>query len=218
MQANTLDIGTGIYTLKDAELLLGIPVNRMSSWLNKYWNNRFAAETLYTRKESGTRYFNFYTLIELKVVSQMREMGLTFKEIEKAHQTLSINFGSPFPFAHHDLYYTKNWIYILTEQGIAKADDTLQYGFQDLIKPYAHRIDFDEREKLAKALFLNDTKDIVAQPDIQFGEPVIAGTRIKALDIYSYYNAGESIASLAQDYQVSEQQIRHAIELYNNAA
>ncbi|TNE68558.1 DUF433 domain-containing protein [bacterium] len=218
MQANTLDIGTGIYTLKDAELLLDIPMHRMSRWLNTYWNNRFATETLYTRKESGTRYFNFYTLIELNVVSQMREMGLTFKEIEKAHQTLSKNFGSPFPFAHHDLYYNKNWIYILTEQGIAKADDTLQFGFQDLIKPYAHRIDFDEREKLAKALFLNDAKDIVAQPDIQFGEPVIAGTRIKALDIYSYFKAGETIKSLAEDFHVTENQIKHAIDLYKDAA
>lgn len=218
MQANILEIGTGIYTLRDAQQLLGVPAQRMSRWLNSYWNNRFASESDYTQKEGGIRYFNFYTLIELKVVSIMRDKGLSFKEIEKAHHLLAAHFKTSYPFAYKDLYISKNWIYFLTENGVVSANEKWQYGIEEFIKPYANRIDFDEREKVAKALYLNDEKDIVAQPDVQLGEPVFTGTRIKAHDIFAYYEAGETIENLANDYGLSKVNIQHAIAFYSKAA
>lgn len=218
MQANTLDIGTGIYTLNDAPLLLGIPKQRLSRWLSTYWNTRFITDSTYTQKDGGLRYFNFHTLIELKVVSIMREAGLSFLKIEEAHRLLSEQFNSPYPFAYKDLYLSKNWIYFLTEKGVVSADKKMQYGLEEFIKPYAQLIDFDERDKIASALYLNEEKDLVTRPDIQLGEPVFVGTRIKVHDIVAYVEAGESIENLTNDFGLSKANIEHALSLYSSAA
>ena len=48
-------------------------------------------------------------------------------------------------------------------------------------------------------------------PTISFGRPVIAGTGIPVSSIYERYRAGDSVASLAQDFRLEISAIEEAI-------
>jgi hypothetical protein len=34
-------LGTGIYTMSDIALILGIPYPKVNRWINSFWNDRF---------------------------------------------------------------------------------------------------------------------------------------------------------------------------------
>jgi uncharacterized protein (DUF433 family) len=57
----------------------------------------------------------------------------------------------------------------------------------------------------------NDPKNIVLDPRLGFGQPVIAGTGIATRVVASRYLAGESVAALATDYRVTTEQAEDAI-------
>ncbi len=59
---------------------------------------------------------------------------------------------------------------------------------------------------------------IVIDPHHRFGEPVIEDTNISAESIFSFYNAGESISTIASLYDISEKQVNDALDFFSIAA
>ncbi len=52
---------------------------------------------------------------------------------------------------------------------------------------------------------------ISVDPDVRFGKPCIAGTRIDVATIIGALAAGETVETVAREYQLSPQQIRAAL-------
>jgi uncharacterized protein (DUF433 family) len=52
---------------------------------------------------------------------------------------------------------------------------------------------------------------ISSEPDVRFGKPCIAGTRIDAATVVGLIAAGESADTLAAEYQLSIEQVRAAL-------
>jgi uncharacterized protein (DUF433 family) len=52
---------------------------------------------------------------------------------------------------------------------------------------------------------------ISVDPDIRFGKPCIAGTRIDVATIIGALAAGETVETVASEYELSPQQIRTAL-------
>jgi uncharacterized protein (DUF433 family) len=55
------------------------------------------------------------------------------------------------------------------------------------------------------------TRSIVSKPDVMFGQPCIAGTRVPASMLGARFAAGDSIADLVTDYELSESDIVEAL-------
>jgi uncharacterized protein (DUF433 family) len=48
-------------------------------------------------------------------------------------------------------------------------------------------------------------------PEVAFGRPVITGTRITTRVLFARFEAGESAAKLARDYEIEVAQVEDAI-------
>lgn len=57
---------------------------------------------------------------------------------------------------------------------------------------------------------------IVEDKDIRFGKPVIDGTRVAVEDVVeSFYDAGRSTADIAEDFNVSEEEVEEALRYHH---
>ena len=80
---------------------------------------------------------------------------------------------------------------------------------------YLERI---ERDVLGPARFFPFTtyeiacpKVIVMDPCVDFGRPVIEGTRIETIMIFDRFDGGESLSSLANDYELDMVAVEEAV-------
>ena len=72
---NTLDIGNGIYTLREISQILRLDYQKVYRWLNKYWDGELGAEfqQSYSWSVDSSKAVGFHTLIEFYVMMQLAE-------------------------------------------------------------------------------------------------------------------------------------------------
>jgi hypothetical protein len=141
---------------------------------------RDAAEALGHGGTGKDRTFDFYTLIELFTIGQLRAQGLSWPTLRKARTEPMERFQTPHPFAMEGLLVDGHRL--LKELG----DETLlelgpggQTAFEKVIAPFCRRLDFDETTKLASRFYPDGPEsDVVIDPHHAFGRPVISGTNI----------------------------------------
>ncbi len=54
--------------------------------------------------------------------------------------------------------------------------------------------------------------EIIQDPDIRFGKPVIKGTRISVYDILEALKRGQTIDEIAEEFKISKEDMIKAIE------
>ena len=92
-----------------------------------------------------------------------------------------------------------------------------QLAIREVIETYLERVEHD-REGLASRFYpfsrgdgRNAPKLIVIDPAIAFGRPVIAGSGVRASVVANFFNSGETIAELAEEYRLQTEQIEEAV-------
>jgi uncharacterized protein (DUF433 family) len=64
----------------------------------------------------------------------------------------------------------------------------------------------------------DSTRSVVIDPRRSFGRPVLVGAGIRTQVIADRINAGETVGELADDYELTEEQIRDALVFHQAAA
>lgn len=200
-------IGKGIYSISDAAVILNMPVNKVRTWVNKYWELEFLKgdEDSYTWGEKREKAFHFLTLIEIIAVDSFREIGVSFPKIKLAHSKLSELLDTQYPFAHASLMSDgKKIFYEYLDESLLEVDERQQFSFTKLVAPYCKKIDFQDKTQLAERFWpLGKNHKIVVDPHHSFGQPVIKGTNTTVETIYSMLNAGESPEFVASIYELN---------------
>lgn len=204
----TPKIGEGIYLIPDIAEILGLPYHKVNNWANEFWST-------HTFGEKGNKAINFLTLIEFYTFYQLRDKGISAQKIKKAHELISKEQNTEYPFARpietdgKDIWY--NYL-----ENIIRADGRKQIDLKKILDPFLHKIDFGGN-KIAERYFPLDRKHkIVIDPKHQFGQPTIVNTNIKASTIYSYYKGGETKQNIKYIYNLTSKQINDAILYYKN--
>ncbi len=99
---NRLELGNGIYTMADIAHILRLPYYKVYKWVTKYWDKDLGSDFRDSYSwiiDNNNRAVSFHTLIELYVFIQFSEVGVSTRDILKAHKELSGLFKTPFPFA-----------------------------------------------------------------------------------------------------------------------
>jgi uncharacterized protein (DUF433 family) len=201
-------LASGAYTLPDASRLLGLPLARLRAWVL----GRGVAEALGYRGTGKDRTFDFYTLIELFTIAQLRTHGLSWPTLRKARAELMERFQTPHPFALEGLLVDGHRL--LKELG----DETLlelgsggQTAFEKVIAPFCRRLDFDRTTKLASRFYPEGPQaGVVIDPQHAFGRPVISGTNITTEALACLIRGGEKIEDVAQDFRLEPEQVENA--------
>lgn len=162
----------------------------------------------------GRLLLNFPDLVSCQAIALMREAGLSMHTIRKAEQNLSEGGRRTQPFAYRDVWYGGHLIVDRVDpEHVFSALRPGQRGWAFVLEGMASL-----REKLGfadatgKAIWWEPEPGIRFDPEIQFGKPCIAGTRIPISAIWGFRVAGETAKSIAADYEVEVTDIERAYD------
>lgn len=201
--------------LPDAARLLGFPPDRLRKWvrgLPEGLTRRFPAGPFASRAEGRDRHIDFYTLIELFTVAELRRLGVTMRTLKANRAELAERFSTPYPFALRGLLTDgRRLLKELNEKALLELGSGGQSAFEEVVAPFCRRLDFDATSQLA-ALFFPMGRDVpvVVSPAHAFGRPVIAGTNLPTETVANLVRGGESLDDIAAEYQLSREEVESA--------
>lgn len=215
---NTLKIGQGIYTRRDIADILRQPYQKVSRWINVYWDGKLgeAYEDRYSWRTDGSQAVSFHTLVEFYLMMLFSEAGVPPRRVMEAHQQLSKMYDTAFPFAKREvldnLRTDNQRIYFETPDGdIVSLDGTRQLNMK-FVQLFFKKLDFDQDNLASKFWPLGKDKAIVIDPARKFGHPVVNGHNVYPETLYGHHKAGDPIAYIAHVYQLQEKEVEDALE------
>jgi uncharacterized protein (DUF433 family) len=224
MTSSVLAIGRGLYTVSEISKILRLPYYKVNRWLNKYWDGQLgkAFNTTYSNKIKSTKAVSFYTLIEFYVCYQLLNAQVPIKNIIKARLELTKKYGSNYPFAQKDILLNiktdGSKVFIeLGNNDILSLDGTQQLNIT-FIKQFYKNLDFDKELMATRYWPLGKAKSVIVDPKHQFGHPVVENTNIYPETLFGLYRGGESIEVIAKLYDLTENEVKDAIEYCYQAA
>lgn len=214
---NKISIGSGCYTAPEIAHILQLPYSKVRRWMVDYWDGKLGKEfeSKYSWTIEGSRAVSFHTLIEFYVMMQLSSAGVKPKDILKAHQKLSEDYNTAFPFATKRLI--KNiktdgrTVYIAIGENTISLDGTNQLNLP-LIKEFFKNLEFDGKETAQRFWPRGKDKSVVIDPLRKFGHPIIEGYNIYPEILYNHFKAGDPIHYLTAVYNLSEKEIKDAID------
>lgn len=189
--------------------------------MREYWDNRLAAKkgTTYSFGDKGNKAIDFLTLMEFYTFYQLRKNGVSVKKIIKAHDEIGKAYNTRFPFALSKKISSeqkKVWYEYLDE--MICADGKHQLAFKKVIEPFLAKIEFDDSNLATRFSPLGNGRYVVVDPKIQFGEPVVSGTRVTASTIIRLIRGGERKEHIALLYGLPNAAIDDVEEFYAKQA
>ncbi len=217
-------LGEGIYFTKDIATILDLDYQLVKRWIVGYWDEHFKS----TFGEKKSRAINFYSLIEFYTFYKLREKGVSPQELRKAHQVISAELNTKYPFAVADAFNFekrkyKNFIWYGVNDtehdttNIIKADGKGQISLS-FIQHFLERIEYDKNNLAQRFFPLENTKNIVVDPKRQFGQPIIYGTNIKTQTLYHLHLGGETNEDICNLYNLTNDKVQDAINFHLKTA
>jgi len=214
---NKPQLGLGIYTPAEIAQILRLPYYKVNRWIDKYWDGELGQEfeKSYSWKTENSKAVSFHTLVEFYVMMQFADAGVKTRKVLEAHKELSQNFNTSFPFALKEVLDGINTdgkrIFFSLNDNTLTLDGTKQLNL-GFIKVFFKKLDFDANNLASKLWPLGKEKSILIDPSRKFGHPVMEMKNIYPETIYGHFKAGDPIEYISYVYELTEKEVRDAIE------
>ena len=207
-------LGEGIYTFSEARAILAHRPSHLSERQLRYWMDTGLTPPSY-RDDRGDAVLSFLDLISLEVVGRFRSIGTSLQRVRVIEETLR-EFAPDLerPFAYRLFYRDGATIWAkrsneddpLVIELLGRRSDRRhkQLAWQDAIATFAEEIRFEGPDERAAGWELSPWVEI--DPTVQFGTPIVRGTRIPVRTIAANL-AAHSTHEIADWYGLSEQQV-----------
>jgi uncharacterized protein (DUF433 family) len=222
------------YSIPEAAHYLQMPPSTLRWWV-KGWTYRTEAGerfsspliVLPTLPEKGPLLLSFVNIVEAHVLDAFRRgHRIAMYKVREALSYLEAHFPSPHPLANQK-FETDGIDLFLDKYGqLINISQDGQLAMRDVLRVYLTRIERDAAGAPVKLYLFtrarqaDEPKVVVIDPYVSFGRPVLVGTGIPTAVIADRYKAGDSIQTLAEDYERPPCDIEEAIrcELNRQAA
>lgn len=198
---------TPAYSAVQASHYVGVPIQTLLGWI---------AKGLISVPSSGAITFN--NLAEAHVLKAMRRVhGLSLQAIRKALEELAHVRKNSHPLLDESFETDGVDLCIRDQDAVINLSKRSQREFREFVSLYMHRIQRDDKGRVASlypfivADQANEPKHISISPAVSFGKPVLAGTGISTSVIVGRFKARDSVADLAQEYEVDPAVLEDAI-------
>lgn len=216
-----------LYSVTDAARLAGMSSSTLATWAHGY--ERHPAGRLPVRQGpvitaldrllDDRRTIPFVGLVEATVVQAFRQTGLPMQHIRRALSVLAQQDELDHALASERL--CTDGAEVLYDYA-SKSDD-LQLGlltipnsgqrvFHDAISRYLDRITFDGGWANELILPVTPRELLLVKPDVHGGDPLFIHGGAPLSAVRSRLAAGESVKSVARDYEVPADEISEAVD------
>jgi uncharacterized protein (DUF433 family) len=191
----TVEIGSGIYTLPEASEILRSIGHDVSTRELRYWMNAGLASPIPVADEDFA-VLSFGDLVSLEIVRRFKSLGASLQRIRR----FDIALREEYPDLEHPLAYKiffTDGANVWAELGGGSGAMIELFGrrrnhyvWPDAVKTFAKEIRWSDGQP-AYAAGWNLTPWVEIDPLIQFGAPVVRGTRIPVHTIAANLRAGK---------------------------
>ncbi|MEY2977060.1 MAG: hypothetical protein RLZZ435_1199 [Cyanobacteriota bacterium] len=215
-----------VYSVTNASRYLHIPRTTLINWLKAQFCSSYTLQTghkyrlpLIQRPVPEMSQLSFTNLVEahlLRVIQASRKVSLSQVRIALDHlnTNLNTNLQTPHPLVESSFRVKGSEQFI---KAIFPEEDGKK--MLNILDKLLDRLEWDKTKKISKLfpfigddLFDNAQKVITIDPQVSFGKPTITGTGIPTEVIFDFYQAGDSIDTIAEEYRCSPEIIKSVIE------
>jgi len=205
-----------LYSIPESARYLGLPVPTVRSWVAGVGDD---GARLIQPASSEPAALSFINLVELHVMAALRRHhGVPMQRVRTALRYLENELQVEHPLARRELLTDGFSIFTEHLDRLLNLSARGQLEMREVVQAYLQRVEHDDEIGLAVRLFPFTRGDhqsaptlIVIDPSVSFGRPVVSGSGVSAEVIVDFFNAGETIADLADEYRLQPFQIEEAV-------
>lgn len=206
-------------SISEAAAWLRVPVSTVRAWTlgQSYRTGTRRSQPVIEIADRKQQFLSFQNLVELHVLSAIRRQHrIPLQNVRKAVEFLERRLRTRHPLATRRMMTDGRDLLIEMGPHLLNVSRAGQSEMR-IVDAYLERIEFGRRGELLRLYPFTtrsieaDPRSIVIDPRIQFGRPCLAGTGVPTAAIAERFLAGESIASLVDDYGVTPELVEQAI-------
>lgn len=210
------------YRFVDAARYLNIALPTLRSWIKGYYyrisGGRRLFKPIFSLPDPRIPLLSYTNLVEAFVLSSLRRRHkVDLYKIRIAIRSLQSQFDSRHPLAEHRFETNGIDIFVENYGQLINVGRDGQLAMREVLQSYLTRVELDPSGKAARLypfIRLNGTeqpKNVVINPYVSCGKPVITGTGLPTRVVAERYKAGDSIPDIARDYGRENEEIDDAI-------
>jgi uncharacterized protein (DUF433 family) len=212
------------YAMRDIDLLLRLPYGTARRWIDGYRVQGRTYAPVVRIEATGEEVVTWGEFVEARLLAEYRRGGALMINMRRSVERLRQELGAKYPLAH-----AHTWIqpegrelvrriqldaqipssYLL----VVARNDQLVLSHQ--AETFVESVDFSTgltEDPVVERVFPRpDLKDVVFDPQRKSGLPVIFGRGIPTAIIAEQVRAGDSVASIAEAYELTRTQVESAI-------
>ena len=216
----------GLYSLPAAARLLATKPAQLRRWAFGYERHgRTYAPAINpgVRTVAGEGALAFLDLVELMFIVGLRRSGHSFPKIHEAHQVLARLMQTEHPFAIRQAFADPAGIYaLLRREGedelLVELKGAAQITLRPALHQYLEQLDFGLDEHAERWYPAGRASPVVVDPEISFGAPVVAGTRIETAALADLYQGDDSVEEIAWLFDLEPAEVNAAVEFERSLA
>ncbi len=205
------------YSQRDIAAAVKIPYSTLRRWLLPLSGTSHGEgydAPLIIGPQGAYGRLSFTNLAEAYMIAELRrKTNVGLREIRKAVWFLRHKFGISRPLFDNRLW-AGSGIYMDHEKGLIDLSRTGQFVFEEVVRAYLSRVEIDPSgmpRQLYPWVMNTEKKNVLIDPRIRFGQPVIAGTGIMTLTIHERFEAGETLDAIARSYEIDDTLVKDAL-------
>lgn len=170
-------LGRGLYSLGDLRAYLALSGSSADAARAPYWYERVLLPDEHHRKWRPD--YSFRDLISLFVVRELKQHGVRTRDIRTAEDYLRQKWKTRRPFANGTIQTDGSGIFVDQDLIAGQLESADRRGQQAMLSPLRDRLTavrYDEATGFAANW--SPEPEVVIDPRIQFGSPVLSGSRI----------------------------------------
>jgi uncharacterized protein (DUF433 family) len=219
-----------IYLIEEAAFILGLATSTLKAWtFGSQWTDASGRKRTYEPliippERTDRLMLSFTNLIEAHVLHAIRRVHqIKMSRVREAMTAIRHDLESQHPLAEQDLYTAGQNILIVKYGTYVSMSAGKQSEMAEVIKIYVKRVERDETRIARFYPFSGDPiiagpavteqpKIVSVDPFVSFGRPVIAGTNIRTEILSERWLGGDTIESLAAEYQLDKDIVEAALK------
>lgn len=218
-----------LYSASEAARFLRLPVSTVRAWAfgqgYRVQQEARRFRPVISTADPKSRRLSFLNLVELLVLAAIRRQHhVSLPQVRRAVDFLRKRYPSDHPLADHQFQTDGVDLFVEKVGELINLSKDGQLAVKELIQQYLRLVEWDDKGvpfklRLPRAAESSQAlSGVVIDPRYGFGRPVLDGKGIRTEVVMERFQAGESIASIAEDYRLSPAAVEDIIRTHQPLA
>lgn len=208
-----------LYSWNEAARIAHLSAATLRRWVNGYSyrarDGRIVWRDAVIAHQHSPDGASFHDLIEGAIVARLRAKKLTLTDIARAVTYLREQLGEPRPLVSEALKLRVGGGELFWDPGkgqhpIEVARIPGRLVFRNVLEPFLQDVAYED-ELVARWWPAGRSAHVVIDPTRGFGRPIVEGRGVRTDILFEQFEIGESIADIADDFHITEDDVRYAI-------